>query len=79
MQLSKDLAQELSVLSIFNQASAQEGIKVHSHTASQEDVEATARLFHKGLISQIDGGYLTSLGRDAVEQLQDLLLMLKAH
>ncbi len=79
MLLTAELAQELSILSLFNEANGQEGIKVHGHTASEGDLAATARLFHKGLISQEDGGYLTSLGRDAVERLQDLLLMLKGH
>lgn len=79
MQLTAELTQELSILSLFNKSTGQEGIKVHSHTASKENLEATARLFHKGMITQSDGGYLTSLGRDAVEHLQDLLMMLKAH
>lgn len=77
MKLSLETMQELSMLSFFNQSTFQEGIKVHSHEASQEDVAATKRLFDKGLITQDDGGYLTSLGKDAVEKLQDLLVMLK--
>lgn len=79
MKLTNELTQELSILSLFNQSSGLEGIKVHSHSASKEDLDATIRLFHKGLITQDDGGYLTSLGRDAVEKLQDLMLMLKGH
>ena len=78
MQLTEGLAQELAILSLYNQSSAEHGIKVHNHTASSQDIEATQRLFDKGLITQADGGYLTSLGRDAVEQLQDLLIMLNA-
>lgn len=77
MQLTSDLVQELSVLSLFNQSSMQEGIKVHSHVAQANDVAATERLFNKGLVTQVDGGYLTTLGKDAVENLQGLLLMLK--
>jgi uncharacterized protein (TIGR02647 family) len=77
MQLNQSLSDELAMLSLFNQASSQEGLKVHSHQAKSEDVEATKRLFNKGLVTQEDGGYLTSLGKDAVEHLQGLLLMLK--
>jgi len=33
-------------------------------------------LHAKGLITQADGGYLTSLGRDAAEQAQTLLTIL---
>jgi uncharacterized protein (TIGR02647 family) len=64
-------------LSLFNQATYQEGLKVHASCASAEDVAATQRLFEKGLVTQSDGGYLTTLGKEAAEHLQDLLLMLK--
>lgn len=77
MMLNQQLLDELSVLSLFNQHTSQEGIKVHSHQASDADISATKRLFDKGLITQDDGGYLTSLGIDAVEALQDLIGMLK--
>lgn len=77
MRLTPEIAQELAILALFNQSTYQEGLKVHSHDAALEDIEATKRLFDKGLVTQTDGGYLTSLGKDAVEQLQDLLLMLK--
>lgn len=77
MQLTNEIAQELNILSLFNQATYQEGLKVHAHEASAEDVAAVKRLFDKGLVTQVDGGYLTTLGKDASEHLQDLLLMLK--
>jgi len=77
MNLNTELLEELSILSLFNQHTIQEGIKVHSHQASDADISATKRLFDKGFITQDDGGYLTSLGKDAVEVLQDLVLMLK--
>lgn len=77
MQLTNEIAQELNILSLFNQATYQEGLKVHTHEASAEDVAAVKRLFDKGLVTQVDGGYLTTLGKDASEHLQDLLLMLK--
>jgi len=75
--MNTNLLQELSILSLFNQSTFQEGLKVHEHDATAENVDATKRLFDKGLVTKSDGGYLTSLGKDAVEQLQDLLLMLK--
>lgn len=77
MQLTNEIAQELNILSLFNQATYQEGLKVHAHEASAEDVAAVKRLFDKGLVTQVDGGYLTTLGKDASEHLQDLLVMLK--
>lgn len=75
--MNTNLLQELSILSLFNQSTFQEGLKVHEHDATVENVAATKRLFDKGLVTKSDGGYLTSLGKDAVEQLQDLILMLK--
>ena len=39
-------------------------------------IAAAKRLHAKGLIDQPDGGYLTSLGRDAAEQAQTLLTIL---
>ncbi|MGR6872517.1 TIGR02647 family protein [Pseudomonas sp. HK3] len=77
MQLTETTAQELNVLSLFNQSTYQEGLKVHSHDASADHVAATKRLFEKGLVTQMDGGYLTTLGKEAVEKLQDLLTILK--
>ena len=72
------LLQELSILSQFNAKTFQEGLKVHESAASAENIEATKRLFDKGLVTQSDGGYLTSLGKDAADHLQDLIVMLKA-
>ncbi len=75
--MNTNVLQELSILSLFDQSTFQEGLKVHGHEATIEHVAATKRLFNKGLVTKEDGGYLTSLGKDAVEQLQDLILMLK--
>ena len=55
--------------------SAQEGLKVHQD-ADKALIAATKRLHEKDLITQPDGGYLTSLGRDAVEHVQTLLTIL---
>lgn len=76
MPFTSDQIAELKLLSLFNSSSSQEGIKVHQHSAAPEAVSAAERLFRKGLITQHDGGYLTSLGCEAVEQTQQLLAML---
>lgn len=75
MPIDKHLIDELRVLACFNLDSTQSGIKVH-HDAGEELVCAADRLYHKGLISQTDGGYLTPLGHDAAEHLQGLLTIL---
>jgi uncharacterized protein (TIGR02647 family) len=76
MNLDQDLLDELAILSLFNEHTLQEGIKVHGHQASESDLSATKRLFAKGILSKDDGGYLTSLGNDALEHLSDLARML---
>ena len=70
------MIEELKILTHYNLDTSQEGIKVHS-SADPLVVAATRRLFDKGLVSQSDGGYLTSLGRTAAEHAQNLLLILK--
>lgn len=76
MAFTPDLVAELEILALFNLDSTQEGIKVH-HTAAATAIAAAQRLYDKGLISQPDGGYLTSLGLDAAEHAQGLLTILK--
>lgn len=78
MPSSPALLDEITILSQFNLDSAQAGIKVHAHSASQNLVDATARLYAKGLITKPDGGYLTNLGSDAARHAQSLLTILKA-
>lgn len=68
MSLSETTIEEVNLLLQFDLSSTQAGIKVHS-TARDEMVAAAKRLFDKGLVSQIDGGYLTDLGRETVEHL----------
>ena len=60
--------------------SIQEGIKIH-HEAGAEKIAAAERLFEKGIITQIDGGYLTNLGIEAAEHAHALIniLMLVEH
>lgn len=71
MRITEAQRQEINVLLQFNLSSMQEGIKVHSD-ADPELIAATCRLFAKGLITQEDGGYLTSLGHTAAEHAQAL-------
>lgn len=68
---------EINLLSQFNLSNSQEGLKIHSHDADPTTVAAAERLFTKGLITQQDGGYLTSLGLDAAEHSQTLLTILR--
>jgi uncharacterized protein (TIGR02647 family) len=70
-----ELLEELNVLLRFDLATNQQGIKIHKD-ASTTVIEAASRLHAKGLLSQIDGGYLTPLGRDAAEHAQTLLSIL---
>jgi len=49
---------------------------VHNN-ANSKAIGAVTRLHQKGLISAADGGYLTSLGLDAVEQLRTVLTILQ--
>ena len=76
MPYSNDIIEELNVLALFNLDTDLEGIKVHS-SAGDAKIAAAQRLFDKGLTSQVDGGYLTSLGRTAAEHAQGLLQILK--
>jgi len=75
MPYSPEQIHELDVLIRYNLDSAYQGIKVHK-TANPEVIEAVKRLYAKGLVTQVDGGYLTDLGRKAAEHAQTLLLML---
>ncbi|MEH6548391.1 MAG: TIGR02647 family protein [Pseudomonadales bacterium] len=77
MSYNHEMIEELNILACYNLHSNQEGIKVHS-SASKDSIAATQRLFDKGLISQADGGYLTSLGITAAEHAQNLLQIIKA-
>ena len=75
MPYSPEQMHELDVLIRYNLNSAYQGIKVH-HTANPEVIEAVKRLHAKGLITQVDGGYLTDLGREAAEHAQAALTIL---
>ena len=75
MAYTPELIAELEILALFNLGNTQEGLKVH-HTASPAAIAAARRLHDKALITQADGGYLTSLGLDAAEHAQALLTIL---
>ena len=72
MPYTPDLVNELNALIRFNLDSGQQGIKVHK-TADAEVIAAVQRLHAKNLVTQADGGYLTSLGREAAEHAQTML------
>ncbi|WP_028241443.1 TIGR02647 family protein [Stutzerimonas azotifigens] len=76
MSYTPDLVAELEILRQYDLDNHLAGLKVH-HDADQGTIAATRRLHDKGLLSQPDGGYLTSLGRDAAEHAQALLTILR--
>lgn len=75
MPYTPDFVHELNTLIRFDLDTSQQGIKIHK-TADAEVIAATHRLHAKGLVTQADGGYLTSLGRDAAEHAQAALTIL---
>ena len=75
MPYTQDIVDEINILVRYNLSTTQEGIKVHK-TAAAELIAATKRLYDKGLVTQEDGGYLTSLGHEAAELAQTLLNLL---
>ena len=79
MPYSPEQMHELDVLIRYNNLdSTQQGIKVHRN-ANPEMIEAVKRLHQKGMITQVDGGYLTDMGRTAAQHAQTLLLMLAPY
>lgn len=78
MHYTKEQLAELDILIQYSLDSTQQGIKIHS-SADEEKIDAVERLFDKGLVTAIDGGYLTELGRKASEHAQALILMLAPH
>jgi len=69
--------EEIKLLNQFNLKSKTYGIKIHEGDASRETVSAAARLFNKGLIDHLDGGYLTDRGIEAAGHAQILLKILE--
>ncbi len=72
MSLDKQLIAEIELLSLFRLDSSQEGLKIH-HDADPEKIAAASRLYHKGIITQIDGGYLTDRGIETAEHVHLLI------
>lgn len=75
MTYTSDLVDELNTLLRFDLATNQQGVKVHK-TADAAVIAAAQRLHRKGLVSLPDGGYLTSLGREAAEHAHAALSIL---
>ena len=76
MPYTQDIVDELNVLVRYNLTTTLEGLKIHK-TAAEDIIAATKRLYNKGLLSQEDGGYLTSIGRETAEHAQAILDLLK--
>lgn len=76
LSCTPELLEELHILCLYNLAMNDQGIKVHRSTAKPEAVSAANRLHEKGLVTQADGGYLTSLGRSAAEHAQAAIAIL---
>ena len=72
MPYTQDLVDELNALIRFELDTGQQGLKVHK-TADAAVISAVQCLHAKSLITQADGGYLTSLGRKAAEHAQTML------
>lgn len=77
MPMPQELIDELQVLRLFDTTTNQTGLKVHSD-AAPELIAATKRLHEKQLITQDDGGYLTSLGYETSVHLQNVLHILNS-
>ncbi|KAI2694023.1 MULTISPECIES: TIGR02647 family protein [unclassified Pseudomonas] len=78
MSFTPELVAELEILALFPLDSSQEGLKIHQ-TAAPKAIAAARRLYEKDLIDQPDGGYLTSLGRDAAQNVQTVLTILNVE
>jgi uncharacterized protein (TIGR02647 family) len=71
MAFSSDQIAELDLLLLFPDTSHMQGLKIH-HDADPAKIAAAQRLFEKGVITQIDGGYLTELGHDLAKHVNIL-------
>lgn len=77
MQYTPEQILELNTLLRFDLTTTQTGIKVHT-TADPAIIAATERLFNKGLVTLVDGGYLTPRGREVAEHAHAALTLLVA-
>ncbi|MBE1274834.1 TIGR02647 family protein [Enterovibrio baiacu] len=78
MPFTSDLIDEMNLLVKFTLSSDMAGIKVHSD-ADPLVIAASERLYEKKLVTEVDGGYLTSIGRDAVEHAKEALRILTSQ
>jgi len=76
MHYNQEQIAEINILIQFSIDTTLQGIKVHSN-AETDNIAAVQRLYEKELVTQIDGGYLTELGRTAAEHAQALILILE--
>lgn len=74
--LRQEILEEIALLNQFNIESINQGIKVHSHVASEATVAAAARLFDKGMTDHVDGGYLTDRGIETAQLAKQLIAVL---
>lgn len=74
--LRQEILEEITLLNQFNIESINQGIKVHSHDASESMVAAAARLYEKGMTDHVDGGYLTDRGIEAAQLAKQLVNVL---
>lgn len=77
MLLTVELFDEMNVLVKFSLSSEMTGIKIHTD-ADPKLLAATSRLYDKKLLTDKDGGYLTLLGRDALEHTKEALRILNS-
>ena len=78
MLYTPELIDELKMLSHYNLANIDAGLKAH-HTAAPAMIAALRRLHDKGLVTHEDGGYLTDLGRAVAEHAQAALTILTSE
>lgn len=76
LSLEDDVLAEVELLLQYDLGSAFVGVRVHK-SAGQRRADAALRLYGKGLISEPDGGYLTTRGWTAAEHAQALWLLLR--
>lgn len=77
MLLTVDMLDEMNILMMFDLTTTQVGIKVHSD-AAPDAIAAAQRLYNKGLLTQPDGGYLTTLGYETAQHVQGTALILQS-
>ncbi len=76
MSINQSVMADLDLLLKFPTSSAMQGLKIH-HDAPESVRDAAKRLFEKGVIDQIDGGYLTELGHELQNHALQLCSALK--